>query len=42
MLNFRFTQISNASDALEKFRYKNNIGEVTSGDGVLEINIFTD
>ena len=34
--------ISNASDALEKYRYKQVTGEVTGSDKPLEINIYTD
>lgn len=35
--------VSNASDALEKFRYKQASGDVTSADAIpLEINIYTD
>ena len=35
--------ISNASDSLEKFRYKQVVGEIkTAGDEPLEINIITD
>lgn len=34
--------ISNASDALEKYRYKQVTGEVTGSDAPLEINIYTD
>jgi HSP90 family molecular chaperone len=34
--------ISNASDALEKYRYKQVTGEVSGSDVPLEINIYTD
>lgn len=35
--------VSNASDALEKFRYKQSAGDVTSAESIpLEINIYTD
>ena len=34
--------VSNASDALEKFRYKLNTGEVKGDDTSLEINIDID
>ena len=34
--------VSNASDALEKFRYKQNTGEVKGDDATLEINITLD
>lgn len=34
--------ISNASDALEKYRYKQVTGEVSGSDAPLEINIITD
>lgn len=34
--------ISNASDALEKYRYKKVLGEVTQTDAPLEINILVD